>query len=128
MQINGINASTDHMIKDKNIDTIREQATPKGNIDQAKLESAKTVPKEAGSGEKPVAKQEVFDALEKMGKTIEFFNKRLKFSIDENSKRIVVKVIDSETDKVVREIPPEEVLRFVANLHKFLGIFVDKKS
>jgi flagellar protein FlaG len=37
------------------------------------------------------------------------FNKKLKFVEDYQSREIVVKVIDSETDKVIKELPPKEL-------------------
>jgi len=125
MQIESINTKVEPILKSSNesiSEIIKEQEKLEKNIDQKELQEAKTIPKD-----KIIERHQIVDALEKMSKTIELFNKRLKFAIDEESKRIVVKVIDTETNKIVREIPPEEVLRFVAKLHKFLGIFIDKK-
>ncbi len=125
MQIESINTKVEPILKSSNesiSEIIKEKEKLEKNIDQKELQEAKTIPKD-----KIIERHQIVDALEKMSKTIELFNKRLKFTIDEESKRIVVKVIDTETNKIVREIPPEEVLRFVAKLHKFLGIFIDKK-
>ena len=122
MQIDGVIPSTEHIIKNPN-ETIVDALNPvKKDAEMKQIKQDKTV-----SEDNIVEKQHLVDALEKMSRAIEIFNKRLKFSIDEDSRRIVVKVIDSETNKVIREIPPKEVLKFVVNLHKFLGIFVDKK-
>lgn len=71
--------------------------------------------------------QEIQDAVNKMNKTIQIFNKRLQFSFHEEAKRIVVKIIDKENDKVIREIPPKELLSFITRLHESLGVLVDKK-
>lgn len=126
MQIESINTKVETVLKSPNesISEIikKEEEKLEKNIEQKELQDAKTIPRD-----RIVERHQIVDALEKMSRTIELFNKRLKFSIDEESKRIVVKVIDTETNKIVREIPPEEVLKFVANLHKFLGIFIDKK-
>lgn len=37
-------------------------------------------------------------------------NVRLEFEQDQNSGRMIVRVVDRETDETVREIPPEELL------------------
>ncbi len=125
MQIENI-TTTQELISKNNAEHLQENSTDssleKTRASQQIVDAAKNIPKDDD-----VDKAQISDALAKMSKTIEFFNKRLKFSIDENSKRIVVKVIDSDSNQVVREIPPKEVLKFVANLHKFLGVFVDTK-
>jgi len=55
------------------------------------------------------------------------FNKKIKLSIHKETHRIVIKVIDTDTNKVVREIPPKELLDFISLLHESLGLFIDKK-
>ena len=55
------------------------------------------------------------------------FNRQVNFEIDGDTERIVIKVLDTETDKVVKEIPPEEVLRFVKRFHEALGLLVDER-
>ena len=45
----------------------------------------------------------------------------LNFSIHEGTGRTVIKVIETESHRVVREIPPEEVLDLVANIEEMAG-------
>jgi flagellar protein FlaG len=54
------------------------------------------------------------------------FNRRLRFEIDHESKEIVVKVIDNETDKVIRELPPEELKRLHNNIRESIGVLFDQ--
>ena len=51
----------------------------------------------------------------------------LQFSVHETTGRTVVKVVDKETDKLIREIPPEEFLNLAAKLDEMIGIIFDKK-
>jgi flagellar protein FlaG len=39
------------------------------------------------------------------------FNKKLKFVVDHQSHEVTVKVIDPQTDKVIKVLPPEELQR-----------------
>ena len=39
----------------------------------------------------------------------------------------MVKVIDQNTDEIIREIPPEKILDMVAALWEMAGIIVDRK-
>lgn len=46
------------------------------------------------------------------------------FAIDEQSKKMVVKVIDTATQKVLRQIPNEEVLAMSKTLDKLQGLVI----
>ena len=64
--------------------------------------------------------------LRKLEKTFLAFNKRLHFYVNEEIDRVIVKVIDAETDKVIKEIPPEEIQRLVARIEEAIGLLVDE--
>lgn len=66
------------------------------------------------------------EAVDKANKTMETYNTELRFSIHEASGEIMVKVINTKDNSVMREIPPERVLDFVAHVKKMLGIIIDK--
>jgi len=48
----------------------------------------------------------------------------IQFSIDQESERIVVKVVDTATQKVLRQIPNEEVLAITRTLDKLQGLVI----
>ncbi|EKE06199.1 MAG: hypothetical protein ACD_19C00051G0001 [uncultured bacterium] len=52
----------------------------------------------------------------------------LKFSIHERTKKVMVKIIDSEKQEVIKEIPSEKDLDAMAELWDLSGIFVDKRT
>ena len=54
------------------------------------------------------------------------FNRRLKFVIDHESKEILIKVIDNETDKVIKELPPEELKRLHSRIRETIGFLFDR--
>lgn len=53
-------------------------------------------------------------------------NTRFEFSVHEGTKEIMVKVINEDTNEVIREIPPEQILDMVAKMWELAGILVDK--
>ena len=59
---------------------------------------------------------EVESAVSQISEFVQNFQRDLRFSIDEDSDRLVVKVVDSETQEVIRQIPSEETLRIAKNL------------
>ena len=54
------------------------------------------------------------------------FNRRLKFVIDQESREILIKVIDNETDKVIKVLPPEELQRLHSRIRETIGFLFDK--
>ncbi|TEB15532.1 flagellar protein FlaG [Pelotomaculum sp. FP] len=76
--------------------------------------------------EKTSSPEVLEEAVDKANRTLETYGTELRFSIHEASGEIMVRVINTKDDSVIREIPPERVLDFVANVKKMLGIIIDK--
>lgn len=76
---------------------------------------------------RPLDEGEIREAMETLEKSFRLFNHRLQFSINREINRIVVKVIDRATDKVIKEIPPEEIQRMAAKMREMIGLLVDEK-
>ncbi|HRY15578.1 MAG: flagellar protein FlaG [Candidatus Competibacteraceae bacterium] len=51
---------------------------------------------------------------------------QLQFTIDEKADRIVVKVMDAEKNEVIRQIPPEDVLKLAASLKDKINMQAEK--
>jgi len=71
--------------------------------------------------------EQIIKAIEKANKSLAVANTRIEFSIHEQTRQIMVKIIDGETDEIIREIPPEKILDMVAKLWELAGLFVDEK-
>ncbi|GGY77182.1 flagellar protein FlaG [Pseudoduganella plicata] len=69
----------------------------------------------------PVPMDELKDAVGKLNANMQANARSLQFSIDEDSKRTVVKLIDVNTQEVVRQYPTEEALRLSKSLDSLLG-------
>ena len=63
--------------------------------------------------------------VNELEKEMRQFNRRLKFQVNESINRVVVKVIDNETDKVIREVPPEEIQNLIAHIRETIGLLYD---
>jgi flagellar protein FlaG len=55
------------------------------------------------------------------------FNKKLKFVVDHESNEVTVKVIDGETDKVIKILPPEELQRLHNKIKETIGFLFDER-
>ena len=70
-------------------------------------------PAPAGKVQDP---SQVESAVSQISEFVQNLQRDLQFSVDEDSGRIVIKVIDSETNEVIRQIPPEDALRLARDL------------
>jgi flagellar protein FlaG len=55
------------------------------------------------------------------------FNKKLQFVVDQQSHEVIVKVIDGETDKVIKILPPEELQRLHDKIRETIGFLFDER-
>ena len=76
-------------------------------------------------GVKP-SHEDVSAAVKKMNDAMQGSSQSLQFSIDEDSKDIVVKVIDQSTKEVVRQIPSKEALQIAKSIDKQMDKQIDK--
>jgi flagellar protein FlaG len=77
--------------------------------------------------EYPINERVVSEAVEKMNKVIEGYNRRFEYVIHEPTNEIMIRVIDETTDEVIKEIPPKKILDLVASMLEMAGLLVDER-
>jgi len=70
---------------------------------------------------------EIENQVKALEKTFLAFNRKVKLSVNDQINQVVIKVVDSETDKVIKEIPAEEIQRLIARIKETIGLLVDEK-
>jgi len=50
----------------------------------------------------------------------------MRLRIDETSKRIIAQIVD-EHNKVIKQVPPEEMLKVMARIRRLQGLFLDTR-
>ena len=73
---------------------------------------------------KAVVKDALTDAVNKLNEYVAPALQTIEFSLDQESERIVVKVVNTSTRKVLRQIPNEEVLAMSKTLDKLNGLVI----
>jgi flagellar protein FlaG len=68
------------------------------------------------SADRSASAEQVEAAVSQISEFIQSIQRDLVFSIDESSERLVVKIVDSKTHEVIRQIPSEEMLRIARHL------------
>jgi flagellar protein FlaG len=69
--------------------------------------------------------RDVKQAVREINQGLRSLNNHLQFSIDDKTESVVVKLIDGDTGEVLRQIPPEEVLRLRAYYKEQQGLLVN---
>lgn len=75
-----------------------------------------------------LSKKEIVEAVEETNRIVFGDNEKFEFKIHEGTGRMLVKLVDNETDEVIREIPPEKILDLIANIWEMVGILVDERG
>jgi flagellar protein FlaG len=75
----------------------------------------------------PISDEQLVKAIQKAIKAAEGITTSLEFSVHKETHQISVKVLDKETGELIREIPPEKNLDFLATLWRKAGILIDEK-
>ena len=65
---------------------------------------------------------------ETLDRIISTFNKDIRIRFDERWDGPVTQVIDTRTQDVIRQIPPEELLRVAERIQRFLGVMLDLEA
>jgi flagellar protein FlaG len=83
-----------------------------------------TKPQESTVPETEFDKATLTGAVKKLNDYVAPALQTIQFSIDQESERIVVKVVDTATQKVLRQIPNEEVMAITKTLDKLQGLVI----
>lgn len=70
--------------------------------------------------------EKIRKAVEQIQNISNMFDRKLQFRISDELGDVIVKVIDSNTDKVIREIPSAEIQKLQIRIKETLGLLVDE--
>ena len=88
---------------------------------ETEINSTVTTPGEADPAELKQRVDELNEAMKVHASSIQF-------SIDDDSGRTIVKVVDTDTDTVLRQYPSKELLAISKQIDKFQGMFVKTQA
>ncbi len=89
------------------------------NANKAKKEGATD-----DSENKAAKNSQIKDAVDKINKQA---NTEAVFGIHDATNRVTIKIVDKDSKKVIKELPPEETLDMIAKVWELAGLFVDEK-
>lgn len=80
---------------------------------------------DAEQKERAASEASIQDAVNSANRKME--HTRCEYSYHKETKRVSIKVINDDTDEVIREIPPEKSLKMLQKMWEMAGILVDEK-
>jgi flagellar protein FlaG len=103
----------------------RAAAAPKPVAQPTKPAVATTA---EASADMEAMRQQMKEALERLNQQASKDGRKLNFSMDEVSDRMVITVRKTETGEVIRQIPDEALLRVSHNIEELKGLLHNKTS
>lgn len=77
--------------------------------------------------DKETLKEKLLPAIETMNELLETTQKSSKFVLHEGLDKYYVRLIDAQTEEVIKEIPPQRLLDAFYEMQKMAGMIVDEK-
>ena len=74
---------------------------------------------------KEATNEQIRKAVEQINKNMG--NSEAVFGIHEKTNRVMIKIVEKETKKVIKELPPEKTLDMIAKVWDMAGILVDER-
>ena len=104
-----------------------KKTNPTGEVQGVPQQSPEPDPKPEQSSRREEL-QAFLSSVEQHAKAFDPATSELSVGVDKDTHRIVVKVLNSQTKEVIRQIPPEEILRIAKNFQKMRFGFLDETA
>ncbi|GLI38499.1 flagellar protein FlaG [Geobacter hydrogenophilus] len=105
-------------------EVVKPQAEERNREAAVKVELPKTALKELSPAEQ---EERVQAAADKINEFIEAFTSDLQFTIDNDTEKVVVKVVNRKSGDVIRQIPSEAALKIAKALDELKGLIIREK-
>ncbi len=73
------------------------------------------------------AKKKMANIAKNMNKDLLRHDRRVEYSVHEKTQEIIVRVINTKTECLIREIPYEIILEYIADIREKVGIDLDER-
>jgi flagellar protein FlaG len=76
----------------------------------------------------PVTQEAVAAAVQSANAYVQSVSSSLQFSLDQDTGRTVVKMVDTETEEVLRQFPSEEMLAISKSIDRMQGLLINREA
>ena len=88
----------------------------------------------SGNGNQPasvdqikVSNEELQRIISEIKRKLDWLNRYLKIEIDDQLEIPVVKVFERDTNRLIRQVPPEHILSLMRRIDELLGVFLSER-
>jgi flagellar protein FlaG len=78
--------------------------------------------------DRELKEEDIKNAVIKLNKFLEDNRTHAEYEVHDKLKDVMIKIIDDNTGKVIKEIPPQKILDMVAKMLEMVGLLVDKRA
>lgn len=100
-------------------------STPKVDATTQVVENTDVRNEAQNSDQKQPSNDTIKQAVDDLNKKMS--NSEAVFGIHEGTNRITIKIVDKQSKKVIKELPPEKTLDMIAKVWELAGLLVDEK-
>ncbi|MCS7228948.1 MAG: flagellar protein FlaG [Candidatus Kryptonium sp.] len=108
----------------KNIATVQTIHQNKHDLNDARVIQNED---EVTQNERKISMEEVEKIIKELNQFIQIFNTKITFEIDKEARKTVLKIVDVETNEIIRQIPPKELLIISKRISELLGLIINEK-
>ena len=111
--------------------SLQNAAQPVDNVTLS-VNAAQAKDGESGNQQNGQQESQSSPTAEAVKKAVDEMNKKMsnsvaQFGIHEETNHLTIKIVDKETRKVIKELPPEKTLDMIAKVWEMAGLLVDEK-
>ncbi len=111
----------------KEMEVARQVTQNPIKIPPEQKERADVKMEETNGSNNQIDREELKRIIEEIRKKMDYLNKYLRIDIDNELDIPVIKIVEKETDKVIRQIPPDYMLSIMKRIDEMLGIIINER-
>jgi flagellar protein FlaG len=127
MRTEGVDSLSSQQLYNNNNNSSENIRTEKIKSNNKKTNRQATSLQEKKEYNQKELEEEVRESVKDVNEIVDQVKEGLSFQIHEDTEELMVQVIDVNTDEVIKELPPEEMLDLKARIHEMVGILIDEK-
>jgi len=124
MNVNPVDKS---IIQDFQLNTVQIEKSPEKKEDMSQTKTAIVTDDTKNLEMNLKNSDELKKLIEELQNKISYLNKSLKIEIDKDINEPIIKIIEVDTNRVIRQIPPDYVVNIIKNINKMLGALLNEK-
>jgi len=127
MRIGKIDQSLEYVDVGLNQQQVQPQTQPAdGTLKKLQREVNQQV--QDAQEKRDIKPEELQKLMEEVKRKFDMLSKYLKIDIDQELEIPVVKIMERDTNKVIRQIPPDYLLELMKRIDQLLGLLVEKEA